>query len=278
MKNVEFKEQRQHGIKEFPIEVYHSAGFMAPYHWHDEYEFLYLNAGSAYCRIDADLLELNQGECAFIKGGVLHSLFVEDKADFEFYAVVFHPALIFNEIDVCNKYISPEYAIKNKFSPVYDSERSVIEIIKLLMDVYEGKSFAYEIRIKSLLFDIFSIIFENGLFEIDMDTKNKKDTKNLKKVISYIHSNYRSHISVYDLAEECGYSVSHFTRFFKEITGKSPIEYINRYKIYLACGMLKSADISVLDVALECGFENVGYFIRTFKKYTGYTPYQFKNT
>lgn len=276
MNNAELKEREQHGTNEFPIKVHHPSGLTAPYHWHDEYEFLFMNFGSAHCRIGAEILELNEGECAFIKGGVLHSLFVEDRVDFDFHAIVFHPTLIFSDIDVCNKYISSKYSIKNRFSPNHEAERRIIEMIKLLINIYENRYFAYEITVKSLLLQIFSLIFENGLYDIEKETENNKDTKNLEKVISYIHSNYRRHLSVGDLAEVCGYSTSHFTRFFKAITGKSPIEYINRYKIYLACGMLKSTPLSILDVALECGFENVGYFIKTFKKYTNYTPYEFK--
>ena len=126
------------------------------------------------------------------------------------------------------------------------------------------------------MYSIFSYIFENNLFHKDNSSESKKTIDRLEKVIKYIHANCLSYITIEELANVSGYSVSHFSHFFKELTGKTPIEYINRQRIYSACDMLKQTDLSVLEVSLECGFENVGHFIKTFKKHTDYTPYKYK--
>lgn len=275
MNSYELKEKVNHGTKEFPIKVYRANGLMASYHWHEEHEFIYITSGSACIRIGVNTLELKEGECAFVKANALHSISTEDNAHFGFYAVVFHPALIFSDIDICNKYLSPLYEINNRFSPS-GSENFVIETIKTLCQVYDTKTFAYELKIKSLLYSIFSHIFEYGLFHMEDNFNNKKATDKLEKVIKYIHANCLSYITVEELATISGYSVSHFTRFFKELTGKTPIEYINRQRIYCACEMLKNTNLSVLEISLACGFEHVGYFIKAFKKYTDYTPLRYK--
>ena len=271
----ELKENVHHGTKDFPIEVYYATGLMASYHWHEECEFIYIESGSATIRIGVESFELKEGECAYVKADTLHSISTENHNNFCFYAVVFHPSLIFTDFDICSKYLSSKYIINSHFSsnPIEDK---VIEAIKLLCNTYKSKSFAYELKIKSYLYSIFSYIFEHNLFQKGASSENTKAIDKLEKVIKYIHSNCHSYITVEDLANVSGYSISHFSRFFKALTGKSPIEYINRQRVYSACERLKLTDLSVLDVGLECGFENVGYFIKTFKKYTGFTPYQYK--
>lgn len=272
----ELKEKSQHGTKEFPIEIYNPHGLIAAYHWHEECEFIYMNSGRACCRIGADSFELKEGECAFVKAGALHSISADYGNEFVFYAVVFHPSIIINDMDICSKYLSSKYIIKDRFSPNNKEEHTVIETVKLLCNIYEDKPFAYELKIKSYLYFIFSHIFENKLYQSETNYENKKVDDLLEKVIKYIHSNYSKNIQVEELATLSGYSSSHFTRFFKELTGKTPIEYINRHRIYCACDMLKRNNLSVLSISLECGFDHVGHFIKTFKKYTNYTPYQYK--
>ena len=53
------------------------------------------------------------------------------------------------------------------------------------------------------------------------------------------------------------------------------IEYLNFYRIEIACEQLLSTDLSVTDIAINCGFNDVSYFIKTFKKYKGITPKQY---
>jgi AraC-like DNA-binding protein/quercetin dioxygenase-like cupin family protein len=283
MNHYDLKEKAHHGTREFPIEVYRATGTMASYHWHAECELIYITSGSACIRIGVNIFELKEGECAFVKANALHSISTEDNANFGFYAVVFHPSLLFSDVDICSEYLSPKYVISSRFSPKdagnagSDAENDVIEAVKLLCHIYVDKPFAYTLKVKSQLYFIFSHIFECGLFHMEDNFENKKTADKLEKVIKYIHANCLSSLHVEELAHASGYSVSHFTRFFKELTGKTPVEYINRQRIYHACEMLKETDLSVLEVSLACGFEHAGYFIKTFKKHTGYTPYKYKS-
>ena len=276
MNHYDLKEKVHHGTKEFPIEVYRATGLISSYHWHDECEFIYITSGSAFIRIGVNNFELKEGECAYVKANALHSISTEDFAHLSLYAVVFHPSLILSDVDICSRYLSPKYVINNRFSPKGD-ENYIIQAIRSLCHTYANKPFAYELKVKSQLYFTFSHIFECSLFHMEDTFENKKAADKLEKVIKYIHANCLSCITVEELARVSCYSVSHYTRFFKELTGKTSIEYINRQRIYYACEMLKEKDLSVLEVSLACGFEHVGYFINSFKKHTGYTPYKYKS-
>ena len=62
----------------------------------------------------------------------------------------------------------------------------------------------------------------------------------------------------------------------KEMTRKSPVEYLNTYRVEKAARKLITSDISVTDVAFACGFNDLSYFIKTFKAYKGVTPAKFR--
>lgn len=64
-------------------------------------------------------------------------------------------------------------------------------------------------------------------------------------------------------------------RLFKETIGKTPIEYLNAYRINVACEQIKYLDKQITEVALDCGFTDLSYFTKVFKKYMGITPSEY---
>ena len=68
----------------------------------------------------------------------------------------------------------------------------------------------------------------------------------------------------------------YFCRFFKKVIGSTPMAYVNEYRIKQACRLLEETDLSVMDICLECGFNNLGNFLREFRRRTGTTPLQYR--
>ena len=64
--------------------------------------------------------------------------------------------------------------------------------------------------------------------------------------------------------------------YFKKALDHSPIEYINKYRIKQALSLLEKTDLSVMEICLECGYNNLGNFLREFRKYTNTTPLQYR--
>ena len=71
-------------------------------------------------------------------------------------------------------------------------------------------------------------------------------------------------------------STDNFFKYFKEFNRMTPTEYINHYRIGQAENMLKTTDLPITDVSFASGFDNVSYFIKTFKKMMGVTPNRFR--
>ena len=94
----------------------------------------------------------------------------------------------------------------------------------------------------------------------------------MKLLLGYIEEHYGERITVEDGAALCFYSNSHFMKFFKRYMGMPFTQYLNDFRLEKAAGLLRTTLLPVTDVAQQCGFDNISYFNRLFrKKYHG-TP------
>ena len=100
----------------------------------------------------------------------------------------------------------------------------------------------------------------------------------LKNVLRHIEKNYADVITIDEMASLCCFSSSHFMRFFKQTMGMPFTAYLNDYRLTLAAKALLESHKAILDIATECGFENLSYFNRQFKKKYGTTPSNYRKT
>ena len=98
----------------------------------------------------------------------------------------------------------------------------------------------------------------------------------LKQVLEFIEKNYANPITLQELSASVSMSPKYFCRFFSEMTHQTPVDYLNRQRIEEACLQLAATDDSITEIAYRNGFNDLSYFIRTFKKYKGMTPGKYK--
>lgn len=90
--------------------------------------------------------------------------------------------------------------------------------------------------------------------------------------IAYVHQHYSEPITRETMAKAAGLSPWHYSRKFRAMTGKPPLEYLNQYRIFRAQERLLLAGALAQDVAKQVGFEDAYYFSRRFKQFTGISP------
>jgi AraC-like DNA-binding protein len=122
-----------------------------------------------------------------------------------------------------------------------------------------------------LLAEIYDKKLYHGIVGKVMD-KGEENVIKLKRTISYIRENYDKEITLPDMARVSGLSTKYFCAFFKQMTEKTPVEYLNMYRVERAARKLLGTDMSVTDIAFTSGFNDLSYFIRTFKEYKKCTP------
>ena len=82
----------------------------------------------------------------------------------------------------------------------------------------------------------------------------------------------------FSISAAVGMTPKYFCRFFKEATHRTPMDYVAFYRVEMACYAFAMTDRSVTDVALDMGYADPNYFIRSFKKYKGVTPGHYRQT
>ena len=100
----------------------------------------------------------------------------------------------------------------------------------------------------------------------------------VKKAQAYICSHATLSLNRWQVAESVHVSEDYLTRIFKKELGLSPWDYLNRYRVWLACRLLRNTGSSVNEVAIATGFQDQAYFCRVFKKIKGFSPSRMRST
>ena len=260
---------------------------MLDYHWHNEIEFLYLSQGKAIFQIDSTPVELHENEAVFINRGEIHSGYSLDHSYCVYNSIVFSLEMLYSSPqDICydryfSQLVTGVHKLPQKIFGGIKWERKVLVQIEKIINSFTLKPEGYEMTIKSSFFKIFSLIFSNNAIVFVHEKNNavkQYQTERLKRVLNFIKENYHRKICVDDLANEVNLSRYHFCRIFKSLTGQTPIEYINYFRINQATRLLEDENQKIMDIALEVGFDNFSYFIEKFKEYKNCTPSEYRKS
>lgn len=101
-------------------------------------------------------------------------------------------------------------------------------------------------------------------------------TEKMNPILSYISEHYKEITHLDDIAAQFYISTPHLCRIFKKHTGMTVSHYINHVKLQHGCELLVHTDMSITEIALECGFNSSMYFCKTFKSQIGCTPSEFR--
>lgn len=108
------------------------------------------------------------------------------------------------------------------------------------------------------------------------ETSMKNPADMIQRCVLIIQSEYSHEIDLAYLAGKCDASVSYLSKRFREVMGVSPIQYLNQYRIKIACALLFRGNYQVNEVAREVGFTDPNYFTRAFKKAVGLSPKEYQ--
>ncbi|MBR2459710.1 MAG: helix-turn-helix transcriptional regulator [Clostridia bacterium] len=281
MRHLEYLERRQRGTESFPVELYKvypdSEFYQMPCHWHHEYEIIIVRQGRLSMILDERRCEASAGELVLLPGGTLHTGVPEDCV---YDCIVFSQAIV----DLKQGAVGGIHRLMNRTlkdnivssacsSELYRICLAMVECLEHRAErVRRGiATVAEEMICYGLLCQFFGTALAEGRFSSD-ENDGKRHTKQLKSVIAYMENNYQRDLSLAELAEKAGLSAKYLCRMFSALTGRSPIEYLNEYRVECACVLLAATDRQILDVAYSCGFNDQSYFIKMFKRYKGVTP------
>ena len=277
-----YNENKQHGTLNFPVAYYFVDSKISPYsmplHWHKEWELIYMVSGRMDFIINGEHLSAGEGEVILMRGGTLHSA-SSDTCSYQCLNFGLHE-LVLNVLSVREAF---RLFYRNVYLPRIHYTADDGEIYGIVSAIFSAfaDSHSESFRRMSTLGNVarlFACILENGYYsENSADASGAADKINLlKPVLEYIETHFSEEIKLSTLAKITGMNENYFCRFFYSLTQKTPISYVTHYRIEQAANMLLATSQTVTEVAFRCGFNDVGYFIKTFKKIKGCTPKQFQ--
>lgn len=275
MKYIDYKERREHGQFNFPIAHYRetprSPRYHMPVHWHTHYEIMWIISGSFHLTLNNDTQEYKAGDVVFITDGILHGGSPHDCV-YECFVFDFQ-ALMKNSLS-CAKTIHDIVNHKITINTLISKNSdAVVPIVHELSRALSSRRPGYEFMTVGYLYQLLGVIIQENMYEKCVNNTIASERLNaIKNVLTYISENYNRNISLECLAKIAGMNPKYFCRYFRSITERTPIDYLNYYRIESACEMLTTKDVTIKEVAISCGFNDESYFIKTFNKYKGVTP------
>ncbi|MGG6269864.1 helix-turn-helix domain-containing protein [Leptolyngbya sp. AN03gr2] len=100
----------------------------------------------------------------------------------------------------------------------------------------------------------------------------------LNQAIDYIQEHLDQEIGLNDLANYLGFSPCYFASLFKQSTGISPHQFIIQRRLWKAKELLKTTNLSIVEIALQCGFTNQSHFAKQFRQHFSLTPSAYRQT
>jgi AraC-like DNA-binding protein/uncharacterized RmlC-like cupin family protein len=105
-----------------------------------------------------------------------------------------------------------------------------------------------------------------------------QDTDRIDTIYKYVRGHFQQEIHLQDIADLTNMTVPSFCRFFKKVTGKTFIEFVNEFRIVHACKLLNEERHTIAEVCFESGFNNFSHFNKVFKLKTGKSPNAYRKS
>lgn len=288
MQFMDLNEKRQHGTSDFPFAWYHidrnHPRYIMNYHWHPEFEIIRVLEGELDMTLDERKHRVKRGEMVFVPGGVLHS---GNPVNCVYECLVFDLNAFARHNAACSSYIqniaNMSVQVQDHFRSeddryISESEaatcRTIHHIIAHVFHAMRDMKPGYEMMVYGEMYHFFAVVFEKHLYRESarQSRKGYRKVLQLRRVLDYMDENYSHTVTLEQLAASASMSPKYFCRFFSQMTHRTPMDYLNYQRIEHACYALSTSDMSVTEAAYSCGFNDLSYFIKTFKKYKGTTP------
>lgn len=227
--------------------------FYIPSHKLEYYELTLMLKGSMTYYSDGKKIVLKKDDAIFLKPGTIRS---RERKEGHIH------------------YISFNFLIKPEVKLLFDEHLKgvVNDDIKKLISVFHFKHITDKFNAKGKCLNILNYI----LYEIIDYTKLKSSNEYVEKIFNYVAEHINEKLSLKDVSEFIHLSKEYTAYIFKRETGITLSAYINEQKIMLSKKLISKENMTLAEISSHLNFVNYDYFSKTFKRYTGISPSEYK--
>ena len=247
-------------------------------HKHEFIEIVFIRSGEGVESVGGVDYKVRRGDMLFVNFGREHAF---SSSGMEFIHILLRPEFMSEELinsdNIFDIFALPPFAsIEGKCSPselVSFSGSDLISVTNLvdgMLAEYETKRSGY----RAVLHAYAQILFTMLLRKLkENDGGNDLATSKIER---YVEEHLFDKISLSDIAADCFYNPSYFSRKFKSYFGKNLSSYVREKRLLAAARLLSSTELSSTDIAAECGFSDKTQFYKLFKAEFGCTPSEYR--
>ena len=258
--------------------------FGKPLHYHPELELHFTIKGEGIRLIGDNVAHFSEGEVIMLGENLPHAWRgkeheLRDENDYSVEAIViqFSPACLGRDFfQLPEAYLLPRIFELAKKGLLLHGESA--EIVRDMMyKITEANRFdrvLYLLKILQVISEreeVTTIASAHAFYK-----PNEHESLRLNNVIAYTLTNFKKDIKLEEIAEIANLSVNSFCRYFKSMTNKTYLDFLTEIRISHACRMIMEDRCAIAVVCYDCGFNNVSNFYRHFKRFTGFTPFEYK--
>ena len=269
-----------HGTEDFPFGVYHldkpHPRYEMTHHWHDNFEIIQVEYGTLDLYLNNRHYVLRPGAVAVANRGVVHGA---HPTDAEYNCLVFSLPYLKSGSILGDKIIDEFFSGERMFVEYTEDE----DISRATAEVFRSmrRTEAHPFSAIEKIYGWLSLYLDKGLYTESnrkIELRDNESVVKLKKALHFIRENYHESITLDDIAKTTGFSTKYFCSFFHNHTGQTAARYLIEERIQNAAKQLLISDKSITEIAYACGFNDLSYFIRTFKRNKGVTPNEYRKS
>lgn len=267
------------GTFDFPIELYYvdrnHPRYEMPFHWHMEHELILVLQGTLHLSVNGEVWDLNEGDCALISDGSIHGGTPEECI---YECVVFDLDHFLPGASICGQRLNALINSGARLEGHYTAESTAANLVSALFQSMETEGHGYEFTTTGLLWQFLGELLTHTLYRAATpeSVRETHRTQAIKQVLHRIRTDYATPLTLEDLAGEAGLDPRYFCRLFRQLIGRTPVDYLIYYRIECATELLCSTRDSITEIALSCGFGDVSYFSRVFRRLKNQTPGEYR--
>lgn len=259
-------------------------GSMFYEHHHTAFEITMVLKGSGIYATRASEFNFKSGDIFFFSTDEYHWI-KKLNEDTDFLNIHFEPRYVWSDNfgiaggELTRIFLNRKNNPHNKIGVENEVSPAVCSLIYKMEKEADERKKEYEIKLKIHLVDILVELIRSydGQIEKNDVTYTTEILQEIENAIAYMDEHLTEDITLEEISDVAHMSKNYFCRQFKKLNGISPWEYITVKRIERAIRYIENTDLTRLEIASKCGYNNASNFYHAFKKVTGKAPGDYKN-
>ena len=251
----------------------------ATWHYHPEFELIYVNEGAGKRQVGTHLSHYRNGDLILIGSNLPHCGFVRPLTGTQKETLIQWREDAFGAGFFEIPELKPVQRLfeQAKTGMVFHGQdkRTIGAVLEYMQELQGPERFLTFLKALTMMANATNYTVLNA-GNILLDAK-MEDQDKINRIFNYVKENFNEEIALSDIAAEVFLTPSSFCKYFKKITNKTFVAYLIEYRLIHAAKLLHETDLAITDICYECGFNNYSHFNKKFKEMMDKTPLQYRN-